>query len=321
MKRLFLVLMLASFLQAQSKTGTAGTVFLKIPVVPRFAALGAAGVAVANDASSVFLNPAGLAHVKSKALFTAYTNWVASTSIPAFSFAFPLKTGAVVALFSSGVQARDFVESVMYEDGTIEFTGNTFDYNAGQLGLTFAQFLTDKFATGVSVKFLYEGFGGYSSAKGFALDAGTVFYTGLKSLRVAMSLQNLGPDMKPSGEYIHYVLQGSDIVKEKRTYRAYKLPLVFRIGVAADLMDSPVQKLTVVAEGINANDTDERLALGLEHTWNQMLNLRVGFLFNKDEGGASFGIGFHTNRFQLDYSFNDFGHLTDVHRIALNFNL
>ncbi len=322
MKKFIVALLLITSLGfAQSKTGTSGSVFLKVSLIPRGSGMGGAYVAVANDASSVFWNPAGLAHVKTKAVFASYTNWVAQTIIPAFNYAMPIPGLGTVGIFASALQSSGFQEVKIYPDGTIEETGKTFAYNAVQAGISYSQFLTDRFATGVNLKMIYEGYGPYSSAKSVALDAGTVFYTGLQSLRVAMSLQNLGPDMQPAGEYDLYLMQGSDIVTEKRTFRAYKLPMTFRIGLAMELIDNPTQRLTVSVEGANANDADEIISVGFEFQYLDMLVLRAGRAFNKSEGGYGAGVGFHTSRFSLDYSFSDFGALPDIHRISVNFSL
>ena len=68
MKRmLILILALALATAGQtaeiSKVGSAGAQFLKIGVGARYQALGEASVAMANDAYSMYWNPAGLAEI------------------------------------------------------------------------------------------------------------------------------------------------------------------------------------------------------------------------------------------------------------------
>lgn len=53
--------------------GTAGATFLKIPTSAREAGLGQAAVSLMNGAEAVFVNPAGLASVKSVSVFAGYT--------------------------------------------------------------------------------------------------------------------------------------------------------------------------------------------------------------------------------------------------------
>jgi len=321
MKRIAILVILVGVVNAQIKTGTSGATFLKIGLIPRAEGMGGAFTAVANDASSVFLNPAGLAHLHSRAVFTGYTNWIANTYVPAFNIVFPIPGGANFSIFASGVQSVDFKEVTIDAQGKISITGKTFAYTAGQAGVSYSKFFTDKFATGVNLKFLYEGYGAYTSTKSFALDAGTVFYTGIKTLRIAMTLQNLGPDMQLAGKYSLYIMKGAAVITEDRTYRPYKLPMTFRLGIAIDPIDQPDVKLTISLEGINANDTDEQLAIGSEFTYLGLLSARAGYVFNKDEGGASVGLGINAGKIRLDYSFSDFGGLPDIHRIGINFSM
>jgi hypothetical protein len=55
-----LLLLLPGLLYGQAKVGTAGAQFLELGVSARAVAMGEAFVAVANDATAVYYNPAGL---------------------------------------------------------------------------------------------------------------------------------------------------------------------------------------------------------------------------------------------------------------------
>jgi len=57
-------------LLGQSKVGTAGFQFLKIAPSARGAALGSAFSAIADDASALYYNPAGIAGLKKYELLT-----------------------------------------------------------------------------------------------------------------------------------------------------------------------------------------------------------------------------------------------------------
>ena len=60
--------------------------------------------------------------------------------------------------------------------------------------------LTDKFSFGCNLKGIREDYT-YGSSNNFAIDVGTFYNTGWKSLRLGMVMQNFGPEMKPSGTY------------------------------------------------------------------------------------------------------------------------
>jgi long-subunit fatty acid transport protein len=98
MKKFFLPAVILAVLglclpaQAQfAKVGTVGLKFLDIGVGGRALAMGEAYVAVANDASAIFWNPAGIAQLESGDIFLGYTDWPADINL--YSTAIVTKTG------------------------------------------------------------------------------------------------------------------------------------------------------------------------------------------------------------------------------------
>ena len=319
MKRIFLGLLLIFSLGYSqfAKVGTAGAKFLSIGASSRAMGMGEAYVAVANDASSVFWNPAGLANLSGQQVYIGYTNWLVDTRVPALAYIRPLDAYSRIGIFLGGAYSGGFKETTLGLSG-VTVTGKEFAYTGLEAGITYARYFTDKFAAGLNVKTVYENFGGYTNAIGVAMDAGTYFHTGWKSLRVAMSLQHLGTELKPKGTYDLYILKGTDLVTEEREFRSYYLPMIFRLGAAMELIDNPLQRLTISFEATHPNDNLETYALGAEYTLINMLSLRTGYCANKDEGGFSFGVGFKTSKICLDYSFSDFGELPDIHRLGIS---
>lgn len=317
MKRLLLIGLLPLLLLAQAKVGQSGAKFLSIGMSPRAMGLGEAYVAVANDASSVFWNPAGIANIKGKRLFIAGTEWLVDTHLPALSYVGDLGKYGKFSVFMSGVYSPGFKEVILKETGETVITGNELTYSGLQAGFSYARYFTDKFAVGVLIKGVYENFGDVSSAYTVAMDAGTYFHTGWQSLRIAMSLQNLGPDMKLSGDYHLYLAEGGEIVKEKRNYYPYPLPMIFRLGAAMEVLKNELHRVTASVEAVHPNDNEERISLGFEYSFAELFFLRGGYTFNKDEGGFAFGVGFAPHKISLDYSFTDFGGLPDIHRVGI----
>ncbi len=309
--------------QEVTKVGTAGAKFLSINVIPRAAAMGDAYVAVANDVSSPFWNPAGIANVEHNGVFIGYTNWLVDTKYPAVSVVKDFGLMGKIAFFMNGVHIPGF-EAVQLSPGGIRDYGE-FSYSALQTGVTYAKYFTDKFAAGVNLKFLYEDYGKYDFiegsphpvAYGVALDAGTYFNTGWKSLRVSMSLQNLGPDMKPSGNYVHEIVEGSQMIAETLNFRAYPLPMVFRLGAAMEVLEDENKRLTLAVEATHPNDNKETFSIGSEFQLKHLITLRAGYKLGVDEGGLSAGAGLSVKGIRIDYSFSDFGALPDIHRIGL----
>jgi hypothetical protein len=110
-----------------------------------------------------------------------------------------------------------------------------------------------------------------------SIDIGTVFYTGFKSLRIAMAARNFGPDQNLAGWDEVVQIEPVDV----------RMPIEFRLGLGMDFLDyegSP-HLLTVVLEGTHPNDGPERVNFGTEYWFNQLIALRAGYRFNYDEEG------------------------------------
>jgi len=319
MKKMGIVIFMLAFVaeaQAQEfgSVGTAGAQFLQIGVSARAIGLGEAYTAVTNDALSIFWNPAGLAQVERHAWGFSYVSWLADVRYQTAAYAYTWERvgtlGAGVGYLTSGE-----MEVRRYGDGG--GTGETFTYSDLVVGLSFARNLTDKFAVGGQVKYIQEK-AWTQTARGWAIDVGTMYKTGFRGLRLAMAIQNFGPEMRFSGNYVDY----SDHQKVK-SFQSYPLPLTFRGGLAMDLITTEQYSVLVAADLLHPNDNVENYDIGTEVTLFDKLLLRGGYKFNTDEEGLAFGAGLRypigSMKISLDYAFDDVGLLGNVHRGSVGF--
>ncbi len=325
MKRVLIILSivflitLPNALTAQSKVGTAGANFLAVPINPVAMGMGGAYVAVADGPLSSFWNIAGVANVKDNlATGFGYVNYVAGINIGGFGVVKKLGLRGNIAFFVGGLNSGSMDKYSISQDRGIINEG-TFTYSSEQIGIGFARYFTDKFASGVAVKLIHESVSGETSSLGFAVDVGTYFWTGFKSLRIAMSMQNIGPDMKFSGTYKQYIYSGNEVVTEDREYNSYPIPLNFRLGAAMEIIDQPDKRLTVSVESNHPSDFDQTFAVGAEFAFRNMLYLRGGYNFGLDLGGLGLGFGIKLKSISFDYAYSDMGEWPDVHRISINF--
>ena len=79
-----------------------------------------------------------------------------------------------------------------------EATGEMYDASSYALQVSFARQLTSQFSFGVSFKYVGEQIYREKS-NGFAFDFGTMLYTGFRSLRLAMNISNIGPELTFDG--------------------------------------------------------------------------------------------------------------------------
>ena len=161
-------------------------------------------------------------------------------------------------------------------------------------------------------------------------DFGTLLYTGFNSLRLGMSISNMGPEMKFSGDDLAVPfdeLQGtgnnSSLPAELKTSE-YDLPMTFRFGVAYDFLIGTNAILTTAAELKHPNDNLQQGALGAELAISEQFFLRSGYKLNYEEEGLALGGGLLTTvsgntKLAVDYAWQDFGRLESTQRFSIGF--
>jgi hypothetical protein len=301
------------------KLAQTGLQFLKIDVSPRAAAMGGAYTMAGNDASALFYNPAGTARMESSAdLFVSQTQWIADIDYFAAAFA---KDMGNWGTFGASLLFADYGDDmigaqVANNERGYDLTG-TVDIGAYAIGLAYSKALTDKFAIGGQVKYAYQQLGsnvlvaGGNPVKndvgGFAFDFGTIFYPGFESLQIGMSVNNF------SGQY---------------TYEdePFQLPLTFKISAALNVMDlgfmgEHSNPLLLSVDALHPRDYTERVHLGAEYVFSDIVALRAGYKFNYDEESFSAGLGlrksFGQMKVKLDYAYSQLDIFDSVNRVSL----
>jgi len=309
------------------RVGQAGWQFLKIPASAREAAIGGikAGLAGSN-VGVVFNNPAELVFADGLQFSFTDNSWFADihNQAVAVSKNFPKIGwfGISANYVDYGDMIRtDIVQQVSpypdvtgteYVDKLVSTGLGTFTANDMAIGLSYARQVTDRLSFGGTVRYLRSKIDDLTMDN-FSIDVGTIFYTGIKSLRIAMLARNFGPDSR--------FFEFNE--KINRTPVNIKLPTQFRFGIAYDVLehtdDSP-HLLTVALEGVHPNDGPEKLNTGVEYSLMNLLFLRGGYRFNYDEEGLTLGGGVNVNmgmNFTVDYAYLDFGRLEQVHMFSL----
>ncbi len=332
---LLLALFVAPAEAAFTKIGMAGMPFLKIGV-GRCAGMGDAFVAIADDASAAYWNPAGLALIQSRQAVFNHVDWLADINHEFIALVMPTTAGS----FGAAVTAVDLGQ---FEQTTInepQGTGVTFRGSDICIGVSYARQFTDKLAFGVTAKVLSEQIWSVG-ATGAAFDFGLLYNTGWRNLRLGMAVANFGPDMHYSGDLLNFTHDPADWdwpwTREPipGTYltESCALPVVFRFGLAYDFLRNDHSYLTAAADLNHFNDVNEKVNFGIEYYYNP-LYLRTGYVLNTDFGyagdigwssGLSAGAGFRVrplSRFgiSLDYDYRNVGLLGVSHRLTLSFD-
>jgi hypothetical protein len=304
------------------KVAQAGMSWLSIPVGARGAALGNAYVAIANDASSVFWNPAGLAFTEGIHAFFSQTRWIADINVNAGVASY---NAGNIGVFGLGFLAMDWGDIYGTRRSTTDPRGyedtEKFSPSDWLISLAYARQISSAFSIGGNLKYISEKLG--TNAIGtmkdnpdeftaemsvVAFDFGTTYYTGFEDLRLAMSLSNFSKEPKYVSEH-------------------FSLPLTFKFGVAMDITnlwsDDKQHVLTVGIDAVHPRDYSERMHFGAEYSYQNMIFLRGGYKTNYDEQDLSLGGGVHYTfgeiTLGLDYSYVMFTNFDAVHMFSFDF--
>lgn len=327
MKKLLLIisfLITANFVFAQNPNlGTSGAQFLQIPVGARAEAMGGAIIGLTNDASSVFWNPAGIAKINNLQAHFSYMNWFDLFDFNAASMVYNIEE---VGSFGASiiVMSTDKMEITTEEEPN--GTGRFFDGGDVALSLSYARNLTDRFAVGLSIKYISQRIWN-ETADAFAFDIGTQYSLDFQNLVIAMSMTNFGPDTKFDGTDLDFTYRKDDnyplsrLVPSRLTTDDFPLPLNFQIGIGFDILKYDFVKMIGAIDVTHPNDNKERAHFGTELSFFDRFFIRGGYKYNYSDQDFTFGAGaniiFENTSVNFDYAYSLYDILPSVHRISI----
>lgn len=277
-----------------SKVGVGTGTFLNLPVGARATALGTAFAGVADDASALYWNPAGIVRATGSNVMGSYSAMFAGLTHNFAGITFPVSESYTAGISATTLSSGDIeVTDLFNQNGTGAY------YSATDLafGLTIAGQLTDQFSFGATGKLVNMSIADVS-ASGVAFDFGTMYDPGILGLTIGFAVQNLsapmkytGPDLIDRGET--NPVTGNRDADAQLESSEVSLPLTFRAGVAAEFLeDDDDNMLKASTEFRTMSNNDEQLGLGVEYVWKHLLAARVGYqLGSPDAYGVSGGIG------------------------------
>lgn len=305
-----------------SKVGVGMGNFLNIPVGARAVGMGAGFSGVSDDVSALYWNPAGITQLRGASVSYGYGSLFAGMTHNFAGATFPIgdqyKGG--ISLISYG--SDDIPVTTMFrQDGT----GETYTARDLSIGATFAGQMTDQFSFGVTGKFINLTLASLSTS-GVAFDVGTMYEPGLWGMRLGFVIQNLSSSLKYTGSNLVRSggvdqttgNQNPDVQIEPLEGT---LPLTFRAGLSARVIDEEDSRLLASSEFSTASDRGEFVSLGVEYLWSELIAARLGFQSGTEEAfGVSGGIGvrYQTGSFlgQIDYGLRPHKTLGLVNQIS-----
>ena len=313
------------------KVGATGWQFLKLYTNARSAAMAGIATSISHgDATSALSNPASIADINNLDASVTQMNWIADISYNSASvvknmgkwgfFGLSFITLDYGTMYRTSITANTTASGI--PDGTYELEMDEGTFSGGDLalGLSYARQVTDRLQVGGTIRYISETLddGQDIGTSNWCMDIGTVYYTGIKSLRIAMLGRNFGPDVNFTGYDERVMVPPTDV----------KTPMQFVMGIGYDLLEESNESphlLTLATEFVHPNDGPEKMNFGAEYTFNKMFSLRAGYRAKYDEEGLTLGAGFniHTGDFRvrINYAYVDFGTFDYVNLFTLNVGL
>jgi hypothetical protein len=275
--------------------GTSGFVFLRLGNGARASGMGEAFTAVADDATSIYWNPAGLAAVDDVELNISHTEWMVDIRFEQISVVNEMFGGAV-GLGFTGLFYGDMERYGDYPSLTPDGHFSPYDF---ALSAGYGMDILPNLAAGAAAKLIYSKID-FESATSWAVDLGISHKSMIEGLTLAASLLNLGPQAK--------------FVEEK-----FYPPFQARVGAsylyATDWLHG---NLIAATDVVFPNDGDAKLHVGAEYNYERYLSIRAGYKGNYYVQGLTMGLGLRYKNLRFDYAFMpiEYG-LGDSHRLSL----
>ncbi|MBI4656113.1 MAG: PorV/PorQ family protein [Elusimicrobia bacterium] len=303
MKKKILYLMLIVLLgegQLVFADTNTGANFLKISVGARAVGMGSAYTAVADDATAIYWNPAGLSRLFKRELSLMHSEWLLGTKYDFMGYAHPVPWGTVglgITRLSVGeLEGRSSDREAM---GRFSAAGTAYI-------IGFSMPLSCQSGIGVNIKYLTSKLGS-DSASTFSLDLGAIHKLKDKPISLGISLQNIGPGMK-------FLSQRDTLPLSLVVGGAYQISGAF--GMVLDLKYEPYDRKVSVG-------------IGTEYTALSILSLRAGYasyvaqsvgeqrIGSSSLSGLGGGFGLKMGNYTADYVFMPFSDLGNVQNISL----
>jgi hypothetical protein len=313
-----------------TKVGTSAAQFLKIPVGAKAASMGNAFASVADNATAVYWNPAGIAGLDRMQGSLAHSSWIAGLTHDFIGVVIPVGDRSSVGISGIALQCEKIEQTTVESP---EGTGTYFDALDMALGITYARAMTDYVDIGATVKYVSQRIWS-ESAQTFAVDFGALLRTGFKDMKLGLSFQNFGPGMKMSGrEMIRQLDQdpassANPYVEAVLQTQEWDLPTSYRLSTSMSFIGENGMfqfgdsRLLIALDAIHPNDSPEHFSVGGDYEFLGTFAIRGGYVFNTDEEGLTLGAGLKIpvgeTSLVFDYAYAEFGLLGYVQHFTLS---
>ena len=327
----------------KDRTGQAGASELLIN--PWAGSSGWGGVNIANVAGleAMYNNVAGIAFTKQTELIFAYTDWLKGADIKLMNFGITQRVGES-GVFGLSVMSMNFgeidIRTIELPEGGI----GQFSPRYMTISLAYGKAFSSAIYGGLNLKIVNESIAD-ANAQGVAIDAGIQYVTGVKeNIRFGISLRNIGPKMKYSGDGFSlstFVPGNDNAFTTTQRGQAFEMPAQLNIGASYDFLFEQKTRFTLAGCFVSNSFKKDQFIFGGEFSFRDYVLLRAGYTYEeginkpvtdpeKSNVNSGFSTGFTVqvplskgkgSVFAVDYSFRPTDHFQNIHSISARFTL
>ena len=191
-----------------------------------------------------------------------------------------------------------------------------FKPSAFAMGLGYGRALSENFSVGGQIKKAFQYLGENvvpvtdtskvvesNVSNAVAFDFGTIYVTDWNDFTFGMSVRNFSDEAQYA-------------------YDGFQLPLTFRIGCSIDIFklipsSTKSHSLLLAIDALHPRSYTQRMNVGLEYLFMNIISTRIGYLHNYDERDFTFGAGVRLGMFKINYALTPFGVFDTVSRVSI----
>jgi len=302
----------------RAQAGFTSANFLKIGMGARASAMADSFIAVSDDATAIYWNPAGLYQAQGTQISLTHNVWLQGVNIDFIAISQNLGAGGAIGLGFTTLNLQSFTSTT--EDSTGSFAGYGPQVTAGDWALTggysnlLSRFIPDRFfqntLVGISVNVVGQNEAG-PTGSAISFNGGLIQLLPDQNISLALEMDNLGTAIQERDQ-----------------------PLNFKFGAAWYHYHNfnNADKFTLAGDVDLESDTGLQPSLGSEYRLpldrSDVGFLRAGLRTTDDEFGLSFitlgaGLEHDFSGFvaDLDYAYVPYGTLGPTHRVTLSIKL
>jgi len=294
---LFSTLLLISRVQAQGTT----SLFNDAGAGARALGLGNAYVALADDPSAVFWNPAGLAFIEKKRATFFYSNLIAESNYGFVGLSWP-----TTSIGSFGFGWMRLSSGNIEEFDINGVGGSTFDYSQQLFLFSYGKQVRESLSLGLTFK--VENLNLDNSFNRFGSDFGLLYRPDFDSA----FLRDIS---------LGFNVQSFLKTQAKLNDNSESSPRNLKVGLAKHIVIGEERNmLSFLLDWNNGQNASSSWHFGTEYSFNDAAKLRLGI----NDGQFAFGAGATYGNFHLDYNFGKLFEAADFsvnHRFSITFDI